>query len=113
MKNVITLLLFVFAMFLSNQTVEAQNTKLIDKIEINTNASEQTETLRKFVKFNDAQRDQVYEAFREYHRVKFAISKQKIVEEGVEEKIEAQLESRMKSILTEEQFLRYKDFPQE
>jgi len=113
MKKVITLCLFVFAMFLGNQSVVAQNTKLIDKIEINTKASEQTEALRKFIKFNDSQRDEVYEALREYHQVSFSVNKQTVIEEGVIEKIEAQLESKMKSILTEEQFLRYKDFPQE
>ncbi len=113
MKKVITLCLFVFALFLGTQSTEAQNTKLVDKIEINTEAAEKTEALRKYIKFNDAQRDQVYEAIREYTQVNFAIKKQKNVEEGVVEKIEAQLETRMKSILTEEQFLRYKDFPQE
>ena len=110
MKKIITLCLFVFAMFIGNQSVVAQNTKLVDKIEINTQAAEKTEALRKFVKFNDTQTDQVYEALREYTRANFSISKQDVVEEGVVEKIETQLETRMKSILTDEQFARYKEF---
>jgi hypothetical protein len=112
MKKLITLCFFVFAMFLGNQSVVAQNTKLTDKIEINTRASEQTEALRKYIKFDDNQRDEVYEALREYHQVTFSVNKQTTIEEGVVEKIETQLESKMKSILTEEQFLRYKNFPQ-
>ena len=113
MKKIITLCLFVLAMFLGNQSVVAQNTKLVDKIEINTKAAEKTEALRKFIKFNDTQRDQVYEALREYTQVSFAINKQSVVEKGVVEKIEKQLETKMQSILNEEQFLRYKEFPQE
>ena len=110
MKKVITLCLFVFAMFISNQSVVAQNSKLVDKIEVNAKAAEKTEALRKFIKFNDTQRDQVYEALREYNQMSFAIKKQTVVEEGVVEKIETQLETKMKSILTDEQFERYKTF---
>ena len=113
MKKVITLCLFVFAVVLGTQSVVAQNTKLVDKIEINTKASEKTEALRKFIKFDDTQRDQVYEALREYTQANFSINKQATVEKGVVEKIETQLETKMQSILTEEQFLRYKEFPQE
>lgn len=110
MKKIITLCLFVFALFIGNQSVVAQNSKLVDKIEINTQAAEKTETLRKFIKFNDTQRDQVYEALREYTQAYFSIKEQVAVEEGAVEKIETHLETSMKSILTDEQFARYKEF---
>lgn len=113
MKKVITLCFFALAMFVGNQSVSAQNTKLVDKIEINTKASEKTQQLRDFIKLTNNQRDQVYEAIQEYTRAHFELKKQSTVEKGVVEKIEKQLETKMQSILTEEQFIRYKEFPQE
>jgi len=110
MKKVITLCLFVFALVLGTPSAVAQNTKLVDKIEINSQAAEKTEALRKFIKFNDTQRDLVYEALREYTQANFSIKDQTVVEEGVVEKIETELETRMKSILNDEQFERYKVF---
>ena len=113
MKKLITLCLFVFALFIGNQSVVAQNSTLENKIEVNSKASEKTEALRKFIKFNNEQRDEVYEALREYTQANFAIKQQKSVDKGTVEKIEMRLETQMQSILTEEQFLRYKEFPQE
>ena len=47
MKKIITLGLFVFAMFIGSQTLTAQNSIL----EVNAKASEKTETLRRTLKF--------------------------------------------------------------
>jgi hypothetical protein len=113
MKKIITLCLFVFAMFIGNQSIVAQNSKLINKVEINSIAAEKTEALRKFVKFSDSQRDRVYLALREYTIANMTIEKQNNEAEGEVKKIEERLESKMKGILTEEQFIRYKEFPQE
>ena len=62
MKKVITLCLFVFAMFLGTESAIAQT----NKKEVNAQAAEKTEALRKYVKFNSEQTDLVYEAVKEY-----------------------------------------------
>lgn len=114
MKKIITLCLFVFALFFGTQTAVAQNSKLEMKKEVNTQAAEKTEALRKFVKFDNNQRDQIYEAIREYTHDNYLIKKQNVAEEGVAKKaemLEEQLETRMKTILNAEQFERYKHFP--
>ncbi len=113
MKKIITLCLFVVAMFLGNQSVVAQNSELASKIEVNAIASEKTEALRKFIKLNDSQRDRVYLALREYTQTNASIEQQKKSSKDQFEKNEQRLESKMKGILTEEQFLRYQEFPQE
>ena len=48
MKKIITLGLFVFAMFLGTESIAAQSNTL----EVNTKASEKTEALRKYIKFD-------------------------------------------------------------
>lgn len=113
MKKIITLCLFVVAMFIGNQSVVAQNTKLTSKIEVNTIASKKTEALRQFIKFSDSQKERVYQALREYTQATLTIENQENVNEDEVKKIEERLESKMKGILSEEQFERYKEFPQE
>jgi len=109
MKKVITLCLFAFAMFFGTESAMAQTNKL----EVNSQAAEKTEALRKFVKFDNSQRDQVYAAFQEYTQATLDLKKVETVEEGVIEKIEKLLDTKMQSILTEEQFQRYKEFSEE
>jgi hypothetical protein len=112
MKKLITLCLFVFAMFIGNQSVVAQNSTMPNKIEVNSIAAEKTEALRKFIKFDDSQRDRVYLALREYTQANLIIKNQNKKSEDEVKKIEDRLDSKIKGILTEEQFLRYKEFPQ-
>ena len=109
MKKVITLCLFVFAMFLGTESAIAQS----NKIEVNTKASEKTEALRKFIKFDDNQRDMVYAAIQEYTQATLDLKKAKVVKEGASKKIKALLESKMKEILNDEQFERYQSFSEE
>ncbi|WP_178985791.1 hypothetical protein [Winogradskyella helgolandensis] len=113
MKKIITLCLFVFALFLGTQTAVAQNSKLEMTKTVNSKAAETTEALRKFVKFDNNQRDQIYEAQQEFIQANYIIEKQNVVEEGTAKKLEAisaQLETRMKTILSEEQYERYLNF---
>ena len=106
MKKLITLSLFVFAMFLGTESAIAQT----NKKEVNAQAAQKTEALRKYVKFNDTQRDQVYLAVKEYTLATLDLKKVQVVEEGVVAKIEKLLETKMQGILTDEQFERYKTF---
>lgn len=113
MKKIITLCLFVFALFLGSQTMVAQNSKLTNKIEVNNIASEKTEALRKFIKFNESQRDGVYQALREYTQATISAEKIETTSQDEIKKIELRLESKMKDILTEDQYKKYLQFPQE
>ncbi len=113
MKKIITLCLFVVAMFAGNHPIEAQNTKLKNKMEINAEASEKTEALRKFIKFSDEQSDRVYQTLREYTIASLGVDKNNAADEAEVKKIEERLETKMKNILTEEQFARYKEFEQQ
>ncbi|NRB83724.1 MAG: hypothetical protein HRU49_08115 [Winogradskyella sp.] len=106
MKKVLTLCLFVFAMFLGTESVAAQNNKL----EVNAQASEQTEALRKYIKFDNQQRDKVYLAVKEYTQATMDLKKAKVVKEGAEKKIKDLLDTKMQEILTDEQFERYLSF---
>jgi hypothetical protein len=106
MKKVLTLCLFVFALFLGTGSAIAQT----NKKEVNAKAAEKTEALRKYVKFNNDQRDLVYEAVKEYTQATLDLKKVAVIEEGVVAKIEKLLETKMQGILTETQFERYKTF---
>ncbi|WP_431159011.1 hypothetical protein [Winogradskyella poriferorum] len=107
MKKVITLCFFVFALLIGTQTVSAQT----GIIEVNKKASEMTEALRSFIKFDDDQKDLVYEACQEYMQATLDLEQVEVVEEGVREKINNLLDEKIKGILNEEQFARYKEFP--
>ena len=107
MKKIITLCLFVFAMFLGNQSLAAQNSKLEIKKEINAEASKKTEALRKFVKFSNDQRDEIYTALKLYGQNRAQLESKPINEED-EAKIEKQLDDKVKAVLSEEQYERYK-----
>lgn len=109
MKKLITLCVFVFALFLGTESVSAQTNKL----EVNTKASEKTEALRKYIKFDNDQRDQVYLAIQEYTQATMDLKKAKVVKKDAQKKINELLESKMQEILTDEQFERYKSFTEE
>ena len=106
MKKVITLCLFVFALFLGTGSAMAQ----VNKKEVNAKAAEKTEALRKYIKFSDGQKDAVYAALQEYTQATLDLKKVAVVEEGVVAKIENLLDTKMQGILTDEQFDRYKTF---
>ncbi|REG88790.1 hypothetical protein [Winogradskyella sediminis] len=113
MKKIITLCLFVFALFLGTQTTVAQNSKLEMIKTVNAEAAEKTEALRKFVKFDNQQRDQIYEAQQEFIRDNYLIEKQNVADKNATKKIEAiakQLETKMQNILSDDQYERYKQF---
>ena len=109
MKKLITLCIFALAMFFGSQSLMAQTSM----ITVNEKASEITEKLRKFIKFDNEQEDQVYAAYKEYMQATLDLKNVANVEEGVREKINALLEDKMQAILSEEQYLRYKEFPKE
>lgn len=109
MKKIITLCFFAFAMFLGTDTANAQS----NKIEINAVAAEKTEALRQHIKFNDDQRDKVYLALQEYTQSSVDLANANIDNEEAVEKIELLLVNKMKEILTQEQFERYKTFQEE
>ncbi|MCB0399939.1 MAG: hypothetical protein KDD26_10035 [Winogradskyella sp.] len=113
MKKVITLCLFVFAMFIGNQTLTAQNTKLEDKLEINAKASQKTETLERALKFDNNQKDQVYEALRLFLNTELSLSRNENTLPAEIEKNKMRLETQMKEILTDEQFSKYKTLSEE
>ncbi|MGB0981446.1 MAG: hypothetical protein ACPGUH_05025 [Winogradskyella sp.] len=103
MKKVITLCFFVFAMVFSTASLSAQN-----KIEINAEASEQMEVLRQRIKFNDEQKEDVYQAYKEFGTAKAKLNKSATQKVSDVENIKKQLQIKMKNILTEEQFEIYK-----
>lgn len=107
MKKIITFCLFAFVMILGTESAIAQS-----KIEVNAEASEKTEALRKYIKFDNDQRDLVYEALKEY--IQANVNLKKVTEDKIEvkTKIEKQFQDKMKSILTEEQYERYLTFNQ-
>ena len=106
MKNILTLCIFILALFLGTASATAQS----NKIEVNKLAAEKTEALRQVIKFNDDQRDEVYEAIKEYTQATLDLQKVEVVEEGVEEKIKTLLNTKLQAILTDEQFERFQSF---
>ncbi len=108
MKKLITLSLFVFAMILGTHTMVAQNT-----LEINAEASEKTEALRKQIKFSTEQRDQVYEVYKDFLTKKAKLENSNITDEGAVSKLYTYLDYKMKEILTEEQFEKFKSISED
>lgn len=104
MKKVITLCLFVCALFLGSQTVVAQNQTLETKLEVNTKAAEKSQAISKFVKCSDDQRNQMYVALQTYEGNNLAKDPSR---EDID-KNQTRLDQAIKSILNDEQFERYK-----
>jgi len=108
MKKIITLCLFAFALILGTESVTAQN-----KIEVNNEASIQTENLRKVIKFDNNQRDLVYDAYKEYGTGHASLVNSKTVTEEAVNKLKKRLMDKMETILNEEQFENYKAYIKE
>lgn len=113
MKKIISLCLFIIAMLYGNPSVEAQNTTLKNKMEINAKAMEKTEALRKFIDFSDEQSDRIYQTYREHTIARLNVDKSNVADKAEVKKIEERLETKMKHILTDSQFKRFKEFKQE
>ena len=108
MKKIITLCLFTLALILGTESATAQN-----KIEVNNEASIQTENLRKVIKFDSNQRDLVYEAYKAYGKAHASLVNSKTVTEEAVNKLKKGLMNKMESILNEEQFENYKAYIKE
>ncbi|OIQ28725.1 MAG: hypothetical protein BM564_08105 [Bacteroidetes bacterium MedPE-SWsnd-G2] len=105
MKKLFTFCFFALAMLIGSADMNAQTI-----VDINGAASVQTETLRKTVKFDSEQRDKVYEACRAYQRVFLHVKEDLNNPHNIERlnKAKEDLENQMVSILTDEQYERYK-----
>lgn len=108
MKKIITLCIFVFALFIGTASVTAQN-----KLEINDEASVKTERLRKLIKFDNEQRDMVYDAHKDFGKAHASLVNSNTVTTEAVDKLKKQLMERMESILNEEQFEIYKAYLKE
>ncbi|GAA0749063.1 MULTISPECIES: hypothetical protein [Flavobacteriaceae] len=104
MKKIITLCLFAFAMLLGAPQLSAQN-----KLQINQAASEKAKELKKTLKFDNIQQEEVYQAFQEYEKVYQRISSDMENNKELKQKIDLVLAQKMKKILNEEQYTRYKE----
>ena len=102
MKKLIGICLIALAFFLNSEKIIAQN-----KVEVNTIASEKTETVRKSLKFNPEQRDAVFEAFKFYQSAFSKYELGKAENKEMKAKYDERLKREMKVILTAEQFERY------
>lgn len=109
MRKIITLCLFVFALFLGTQTTVAQNTKLEAKKEINAVASTKAKALKQHIKFDKNQQNGIYEALKTYGQGMASLEGKPTSEEEVA-KIEKQLDDKVKSILNDEQYQLYKAY---
>tara|TARA_R110002124_G_scaffold129985_2_gene291748 strand:+ start:8124 stop:8408 length:285 start_codon:yes stop_codon:yes gene_type:complete len=94
-------------MILGTQSVMAQST-----IEINAEAAEKTEALRKYIKFDNVQRDNIYIALKTYGERNARLDNETTNPKAVA-KIEKKLDDKIRTILTEEQYDRYKTFLEE
>ncbi|SDR65839.1 hypothetical protein SAMN04515667_0059 [Formosa sp. Hel1_31_208] len=105
MKKLITLCLFSLAIMFSTQDAIGQNT-----LEINAEANTKTKELRKVIKFEQAKMQDVYKAYQEYGIAYKKISNN--LKDNTErlEKINKVFDERLKSILTEEQYVKYLEY---
>ncbi len=105
MKKIFTLCLLVLALSLSTQSATAQNIR-----EINNEASIETETLRKLLKFDNDQRDLVYDAHKEFGKAHASLVNSNTVTKEAVDKLKERLMDKMEAILNEEQFETYKTY---
>ena len=108
MKKVITLCLFAFILILGSESVMAQSTP--NKIEINAEASTKTEALRKYVKFDKDQRNEIYTALQAYGNQKATLNNGTTLSEESVARLEKELDDKVKEILTQDQYERYKAY---
>ncbi|WCO02207.1 hypothetical protein [Psychroserpens ponticola] len=102
MKKLITLCFFSFALLFSTQGLDAQN-----KLEINAAASEKAKEIRKTIKIDKNQLEEVYQAYKTYETTYQKISSDLESNQQKLEKINTILDTKLKSILTEAQFEKY------
>jgi predicted nucleic acid-binding Zn-ribbon protein len=102
MKKIITLCVFAFALLFSTQGIEAQN-----KLEINAAASEKAKDIRKTIKINNDQLEEVYQAYKEFELAYSKISGNIEANQERLEKINNLLDEKLKAVMTEEQFEKY------
>lgn len=102
MKKIVTLFLFVFALAFNTQSLNAQNT-----IEMNAAASEKAKDIRKNIKINNLQLEEVYQAYKEFEEAYSKISDNLEKNQKRLEKINTVLDNKLKEIMTEEQFEKY------
>ncbi|WP_040248301.1 hypothetical protein [Psychroserpens mesophilus] len=102
MKKLITLCFFAFALLFSTQGLDAQNIK-----DINAFASEQAKEVRKAIKIDNNQLEEVYQAYKEYQTSYVQFGDDLDGNQKQIEKINMILDTKLKSILNEEQFDKY------
>lgn len=102
MKKLITLCFFAFALLFSTQGLDAQN-----KIEINAAASEKAKEIRKTIKINTVQLEEVYQAYKAFETTYQTISNDLDGNKEQLDKINTILDTELKEILNEEQFDKY------
>ena len=103
MKRIITLCFFVLAFAFGTQNIVAQDA-------IKVKAQEKTEELRRTVKFNDTQKEQIFEVLTTYYKYMAKVKSNDQISNLQErkDKITNYTDEKVKTILTEEQFEIYK-----
>lgn len=96
---------------MGTESVEAQTSP--NKLEINAAASTKTQALRSVLKYSNEQRDQLYTAFQAYENRKAILNKGTTPSKASIAKLEKELDDKVKGILSEEQYDRYKTFTEE
>ena len=107
MKKVITLCLFALVMILGTESVMAQSTAI--HTEINTEATNKTQELRKQLKLDKSQLEPIYKAFQNHGKRAAELEESNPSKEAIL-KLNAELDNKIQTILTEEQFEKYKIF---
>jgi len=102
MKKIITLVSFALLMLVCTQSMLAQRTK----IDINALAAEKTEALRQQLKYDNEQRNEIYEVYKVYIQKKTSLRDTSLNNPSLE-KLNVYRDEKFKLILTEAQFERY------
>ncbi len=104
MKKLISLTVLSLALFIGSASAFAQNSK-----DINSIAAEKAAILQKSLKLNDTTQEELYKAFKVYGNDIARLKNTKTADSQDLEKVESKLEMKLKSILSEENYLIYKD----
>ncbi|MBO3117012.1 hypothetical protein J4050_09645 [Winogradskyella sp. DF17] len=102
MKKVITICAFAIAMILGTQSAVAQ----MNKKDVNAIAAEKTEALRQQLKFDNEQRNEIYDVYKVYVQKKSSLRNTSLNNPSLE-KLNVFRDEKFKLILTEAQFERY------
>ncbi|WP_353780155.1 hypothetical protein [Winogradskyella sp. 3972H.M.0a.05] len=101
MKKILALCVFVLGLAFTTQ-VSAQTTEIEKKAHI------KTEELRRTVKFNDEQKAQVYEVLQKYYNYLNRPNANESDFEMRKQKITAFVDEKLKAVLNEDQFAKFK-----